>query len=227
MNREGRSTLSALQRVQEFLRQHPTLSAPELGEQVQELDEVVRQLLAESVDQARGMRFASAQVKSTEMVRQALYLDHMKPLAQVAREIFSGSGLDRAFRLTQPPTSEQALLAAAGAMVVAAEQQKDAFLRRGLPAGFIEQLEAAATAVAEVQRAKVEYRRQHIAATAAVKRLLRHGLRAVRLLNAILSPRLAKDPVLLAAWRSAKRVRPTSAAGDGEGATTPVLEKVA
>ena len=124
MNREGRSTLNALQRVQEFLRQHPTLNAPDLGDQVRELDDVVEQLLAESVDQAKGLRFASVHVKSAAALRATLYQDHMKPLAQVAREIFDASGLDRAFRLTRPPTSDQALLAAAGAMVVAAEQPK-------------------------------------------------------------------------------------------------------
>ena len=65
----------------------------------------------------------------------------------------------------------------------------------------------------------MEARRQHIVATAAVKNLLRKGRRAVRLLNAILAPKLAKDPVLAAAWNSARRVRPTSAAGGGDGAT--------
>ena len=219
MNREGRSTLSALQRVQEFLQQHPTLNAPDLGEQVRELDDVVRQLLAESVDQAKGLRFASVHVKSAASLRSTLYLDHMKPLAQVAREIFDVSGLDRAFRLTRPPSSDQALLAAAGAMVVAAEQQKEMFLKRGLPADFIEQLASAADAVAGVRSARVEARRQHIAATAAVKALLRQGRKAVRLLNAILAPKLAKDPVLAAAWNSARRVRPTSAAGSGDEGT--------
>jgi hypothetical protein len=54
------------------------------------------------------------------------------------------------------------------------------------------------------------------------------GRKAVRLLNAILEPRLAKDPERLAAWRSAKRVRPTTAVTASDGAeSAPSTIKVA
>jgi hypothetical protein len=56
----------------------------------------------------------------------------------------------------------------------------------------------------------------------------RVGRKAVRLLNTILQPRLAKDPERVAAWRSAKRVRPTTAVTVSDGAASaPSTIKVA
>ena len=44
-------------------------------------------------------------------------------------------------------------------------------------------------------------------ATASTKELVKRGRRAVRLLDAILRPRLAKDPELLQGWDSARRIK--------------------
>lgn len=108
----------------------------------------------------------------------------------------------------------QKILAAAGAMAEATEKQKDVLLRHGLPPDLIERLRSGAAAVATAQNARTESSRRHVTATAAVNEQVKRGRRAVRLLNAILQPRLAKDPDLLAAWRSAKRVPSIAVAGE-------------
>lgn len=72
-------------------------------------------------------------------------------------------------------------------------------------------LTAAASALDAARNAKVESTRRRITATATVKAQLKRGRKVVRLLDAILKPRLAGNPQLLAAWQSATRVRPVSA----------------
>jgi hypothetical protein len=74
------------------------------------------------------------------------------------------------------------------------------------------QYSAAAAALDAARNAKVESNRRSLTATVTMKTQLKRGRKAVRLLDAILKPRLAGNPQLLAAWQSATRVRPTSAA---------------
>lgn len=224
MHRVGRSTLSSFQRVQEFLSQQPSSNVPEgLGAQKMELENVIVQLTSESVDQDAGERFARAHVESERKLREALWKDHMLPISLVAREVSGVSGMDRAF-LMPKARSNQPMLAAAGAMALAAAREKDALLQHGLAPDFIERLTVAASALDGARIAKVESSRRRVTATATVKAQLKRGRKAVRLLDAILKPRLAGNPQLLAAWQSAKRVRPTTAAALTPEATTPELK---
>jgi hypothetical protein len=213
MDKAGRSALESFQKVHEFLTQHQFADAPAtLGAQATELDEVIEQLSAGSVDQEAGGRFARVHTESQRTLRNALLTEHLQPISRVAREVFGATGMDRAFRLPRTGTRvNQTLLAAAGAMAEAAQRERDVFLRHGLAQDFIERLRAAATTLAEARDAKTESARRRTTATAAMNDQLKRGRKAVRLLDAILKPRLARDPELLAAWRSAKHVRPTTA----------------
>jgi hypothetical protein len=220
MDRVARSALSSFQRVQEFLAQLPVAEAPAtLGAQATELDDVIARLSSNSVDQEAGRRFVRVHSESQRKLSRVLYADHMQPISRVAREVFGASGMDRAFQLPAKTTANQTLLAAAGAMAEAAEKEKDVFVKHGLPQDFIERLKACAAALDTARNAKVESGRRRVTATAAVSDQLKRGRKAVRLLNAILQPRLAKDPELLAAWRSAKRVRPTAVTASSSDAT--------
>ena len=222
MQRSDRSTLSSLQRVQEFLAQHPMSDVPaSLGAQASALNEVITRLSTEAVDQEAGRRLSSVHSESQRQLRKQLVTDHVRPISRVAREVFGVTGMDRAFRMATVGKSNQALIAAAGAMAEAAEKQKDVFVQHGLSQDFIEQLQAAATALGDARNAKVESARRRVTATAAVTDQLKRGRKAVRLLDAILQPRLAKDPELLAAWRSAKRVPPGTTAIPAVPAATP------
>lgn len=185
------------------------------------------------VDQEAGGRCVRVHVESQRQLREALCKDHMQPISRVAREVFGATGMDRAFLMPRNVKVNQPLIAAAGAMAEAAGKTKDVYLTHGLAADFIEQLSAAAAALDTARNARAESARRHVTATAAVSDQLKRGRKAVRLLNAILLPRLAKDPELLAAWESAKRARSSGVgavvAGDGSVAPTPqpVVKKAA
>ncbi len=213
MDRVARSALSSFQRVQEFLAQLPTSSdAPTLGAQAKELGEVIARLSSNSVEQEAGGRFARVHTEAQRRLRQTLYTEHMQPIARVAREVFGASGMDRAFRMPRHTTVNQKVLAAAGAMAAAAQKEREVFLKHGLPQNFVEQLESCASALETARNARVESGRRRVTATADLVEQVKRGKKAVRLLNAILQPRLAKDPELLAAWRSAKRIPLVTAA---------------
>ena len=167
---------------------------------------MIARLGGELVDQEAGGRFVRVHSEAQRRLRQVLYADHLLPIARVAREVFGASGLDRAFRAPHKRSINQTLLAAAGAMAEGTEKQREVFVKHGLPQDFIEQLKSCAAALEAARNATVESTRRRVTATAALQDQVKRGRRAVRLLNAVLEARLAKDPDVLAAWRSAKCV---------------------
>jgi len=208
MNKQGRSTLDSLQRVQQFLTQHPQANTPDaFGAQAAELRDVVARLITDFVDQEAGFRFARVHTESQRKLRQALYMEHLQPISRVAREVFGVTGMDKAFLLPRSVKVNRVLLSAAGAMAEAAEREKAVFVRHGMLESFIESLKASAQALEEARTAQTLSGRRRVTATAAMAEQLKRGRKAVRLLDAILKPRLATDPQLLAAWRSASRPR--------------------
>ena len=211
MSVSPRDLLDRFQRVEEFLTQPPLPeAAAALGEQATTLHDVVARLSIEVVAQESGSRFVDVHVKSSKELRSALYTDHMAPISRVAREVFGTTGFGQAFRLPSARASNQKLIASAAAFADAAVQQKDAFVRHGLPDDFIEQLKASADALGGARLAKKESVRVRITASQAAIEQIKRGRQAVRLLNAILQVRLKKDRELLAAWNAVRRLNAKS-----------------
>src|SRR5207237_5191565 len=96
------------------------------------------------------------------------------------------------------------LVEAANGMAKAAEAEKSAFIAYGLQDDFVDQLRAAAKALADSLVGRTTTTRRHVKATAAVKDQVKRGGRAVLGINAILRPTLKRNPDLKAAWKSAK-----------------------
>ncbi|MEK7403364.1 MAG: hypothetical protein AABZ80_13495 [Gemmatimonadota bacterium] len=196
--------------MREFLTQHPLADAPDaLGAQPAELDDVIQRLSNEVVGQDAGIRFTRVHIERERNLGETLYADHMMPISRIARDVFGRSGMDKAFRMPKTQVIVP-LVAGAKAMANAAEQEKDVFVHHGLPKDFTEQLKSAASALEETRTAKTKSARDRTTATASVQDQVKRGRKAVRLLDAVLLPRLRKDPQLLVAWKSAKRVRPTA-----------------
>jgi len=222
MNRVSRNTLATFQSVQEFITQHPLADAPALlGAQAQELGAVIEGLTASAVDQEAGMRFQRVHVQSQRTLREALYMQHMRPISLVAREVFGVTGTDRAFRLPKTRRVSQTVLNAARAMAQAAENNRGVFVLHGLADDFVDQLRSAIDALTQARTSKTSNLRRLVTATASTDGLVKRGRKAVRLLDAILVPRFAQEPELLAAWRTAKKVRPATAQSTTEAPAAP------
>ena len=211
MDSEVRNFYRCGRRVQEFLAAHPFADAPvDLGKQRAELDEVVGQLPQDALNQEAGHRLTKAETKNQRELRRELWDNHMLPIARVARDVFGIAGVDRALKLPKKTVANEAVLAAAGAMAEAASKQETALIEHGLSKDFVAELRAATGALATALGNRDGTMRRRVTATAGMKDQLKRGRRALRLLNAILAPKLATDPELLAAWNNVRRVKPTA-----------------
>jgi len=98
------------------------------------------------------------------------------------------------------------LVADATAMAQVAAQHREVFIAAGLSADFVEQLEAAADAVAQIITDRGTTRAQRTGATAALGTAASRGRRVLEVLSAMIQPQLANDPALLAEWKTARHI---------------------
>lgn len=209
-------------RVQEFLTAHPFADAPvDLGKQRVELDEVVGQLSQDAVEQEAGHRLTAAGNKNQRELRRDLWDNHMLPISRVGRDVFGIAGMDRALKLPKKSVTNEVVLAAAGAMAEAASKQEAALIEHGLSKDFVAELRAASAALATALGNRDGTMRRRVTATAGMSDQVKRGRRALRLLNAILAPKLATDPELLAAWNNVRRVKPSAAAPKAPATPAP------
>lgn len=174
-----------------------------------QLGVVVEELRAHALDQSKGrssVRESSASKSAgrDELTRQ------MDAISRTARVIaFTTPGLENKFRMPRG-VGDQALLTLAGAFAADAEPLKAEFIKRGLPADFIQNLKEAAEAFDAAINQKVQHRGKQVAATAAIDEMTGRGVRLVRELDALVRNTFANDASALAAWESASHVeRPT------------------
>jgi hypothetical protein len=118
---------------------------------------------------------------------------------------FTQPGVEEKFRF-QRGLSDQALLQLARAFAADAEPLKDEFIKRGMPATFIEDLKEEAEAFEAAIGRKAQGRSAHVAASAEIDDLIEQGMRVVRELDALFRNTFADDPATLAKWESASHV---------------------
>jgi hypothetical protein len=105
------------------------------------------------------------------------------------------------------PKSYEALLGAARGFVTAIGPVKAAFVERGLPADFDEQLADKVATFEDATSRKHDGRLEQKAGTVSLQVETRRGMAATRELDQIISNRLKRtDPVLLAVWKAAKQL---------------------
>jgi hypothetical protein len=198
--------LETLRQVQVFLDANATAIGPAFASSRRNLDDVVTQLTTYANAQEVGTISSRGETAKQRALRDALREDHMEPIAEVARQKLRDVPEFRA--LVMPPsnaTSTQ-LIARATAMAEAAQAHEQVFKEIGLPDDFIASLRTLAAEVAQ----SIDDRKQHASkrsgATAGLDAEEKRGRGVLRLINALVVPRLRKSEALLAEWRSAKRV---------------------
>jgi hypothetical protein len=114
-------------------------------------------------------------------------------------------GIAASFRM--PNTNgDQALLNTARAFVGAATPLKNEFIRRELPASFLEDLDAAINAFESAVNSQTQSTERRVAATAAIEAVIERGRQLVRELDAIVKNKYRNNAATLAAWESASHV---------------------
>ena len=212
MNDSVRRCKETFLRTKGFGREHFSLAEPTSFVRIHlaEIDSVIFGLESNASAQAAG-RSAARQGTLAVAAALAKVMRGLVAIRRTARPMAANDpNLLQQFRV---PHSEsvQGVLAVAVSVANTARQLKADFIERGHPADFVEGLEADIEALGDAVARKIENRRAHVTATAAVEKLCARGMKAMRELDPYMHNTFADDPAKLAAWRSASRVERRSA----------------
>ena len=174
-----------------------------------ELDTVVTALGNDVGLQATGRTTARGESANQRTLRLALRLNHMRPIASMAKLRLRTVPNFAALTLPSPHLTGKSLVAHATGMGGAAKPYEQVFVDGGLPADFLDRLSAATAAVEASLVTRATARGQQSQATGSLKQLEIRGRRLFRALNDLVVPVLSADVAhsgLLAEWKSVRRV---------------------
>lgn len=138
--------------------------------------------------------------------------EEMEAISQTARSMAVGmSGLEDKFRMPYASVSDVDLLNTARAFATNALPLKDEFLRHGLPADFLDKLNAAIEAFAQAIDKQQRSKRERASATEGLGDAVERGVNKVRQLDAVVRNRMRDNRVALSEWESASHVERTPA----------------
>ncbi|MDX6696216.1 MAG: hypothetical protein QOF02_3819 [Blastocatellia bacterium] len=170
-----------------------------------QLTHIIVNLRAAADRQSSNMRAAQQGTTSKASLRDEILLD-LRAIARTARALaLTMPGLEDRFRLPHN-LKEQALLSVARTFMADAAPLKAEFIRLGLPADFLEDLNTDINAYEAALTRQTQGTEEHVAATAAIEDLIEDGIRIMRELDVLMRNLLADDPATLAQWLSASRV---------------------
>jgi len=130
----------------------------------------------------------------------------LESIARTARSMaMTMPGLEDKFRAPRD-LKDQELLGLARSFAADALPLKAEFVRRGLPADFLDELEDDLEAFEAAVNRRIQGTEAHITATAAIDDLIDGGIRTVRELGPIMRNIFAGDMATLAAWESASHI---------------------
>jgi hypothetical protein len=174
-----------------------------------ELDTVVAALGDDAGLQATGRTTARGESANQHALRLALRLNHMRPIASIAKLRLRTVPNFAALTLPSPHLTGKSLVAHATGMGGAAKPYEQVFVDGGLPVDFLARLSAATAAVEASLLTRATARGQQAQATGSLKQLEIRGRRLFRALNGLVVPVLSADVShsgLLAEWNTARRV---------------------
>ncbi len=174
-----------------------------------DLDAVVPALGESGGRQAAGRVNAIGETANQRALRLALQLNHMQPIASVARAKLRTVPNFQAMTMPRPHTRIVSVLAHAHGMAEAAQPYAQVFIDAGLSQDFIARLTAAADAVKTSIDTRAAARGQRSSATGTLKDLETRARLTFKALNDIVVPILSADVAhsgLLAEWKKARRV---------------------
>lgn len=208
---QGRA-LQAFRRVQAWFVEHPDVlansgsSKDALAKQLDALTQVVDAMTAGATEQTTQKSQATLAAKDEKTLRadvRALHLKSIVNLATALRGKVPGMGV---FKMPSTGMRSENLLHAAQALRTTAGVYKDVFVEHGLPADFLDQLDAATTALKDSVDARGIARSRIIGASTTLVSERSLGRQIVMMIDASLAHVLKSDSAMLASWRQAKRV---------------------
>jgi hypothetical protein len=166
---------------------------------------IVDEFNTHGANQAGGRSAAQASTQAIQAARVDLRSKMIALRATAIAMEEERPGISANFRV--PSTKgDQALISAARAAIATATPLKSEFLKREMPATFLEDLTALITELENQVNERNANREKHVTATAAIKDALKRGVKLMRELDPIVRNKYRDDPATLAAWDSATHV---------------------
>jgi hypothetical protein len=235
MNKSQQARLTALQRIQVFMGANAAaLGTVSKSTSATDLDTAVTALVQYVAQQALAEKLAISSKLVKDAARDDLRVNHMQPIAAIAKKKLSTTADIQALSLPHKNTADIVLIGEGTAMANAAALYTQVFLDQQLPADFIAQLQAAVQAVRNAVDAQSKASLAVNDATKSVKAQLTVTSTDVKVLNGLVVKQLKPNPGLKESWKNAKRVHvvavqptPTPAPAPTPVATpTPVVTPV-
>jgi hypothetical protein len=200
------TVLGTLQRVQRFMDSNAeTLGEINTSGYRHILDDVVDTLSNHAVAQSASKRMGSGETAKQRVLRSSLKLNSMRPIAAVAAGQLKNVPEFAALKMPKSNATSARLIADAGAMHTAAKVYEQTFIDAGLPADFLDQLSTTADALNTSVTNRGSTAGSQVGATQGLKAESQRGRDAVKVLDALIEPKLAGNTVLLVQWNSAKK----------------------
>ena len=210
-------------RALEFCSAHPDPSAGYAAATAR-LGALLLELTQLATEQRAGVTAERASVATKQELRTALEqseLLHLSSVVATAAEAMPA--LVPVFSRVRESRSYQAFRTAAQAMLDAARQQQEALVPFGLSEAVLASVAEKLAAFDHAMDASAAARRQHIRAARALDEAGNELNQVVRVLDGFNRFRFAKEPDLLAAWRSAANVLGPARPATPDEPTTPML----
>lgn len=198
-------------RVRQFGSSHTAaFPAGSRGREVlDDLNEAITELEDHAAAQSSGKRAAKESTNLKAAALAALRED-LETIRRTARAMaLTMPGFDDKFRLPDN-AGEQEWLATARAIAADAEPFKTEFIRRGLPANFLEDLNASIETFEQSINDTAQKKGARVAATAKLDEATGRGINDLRELDAIVRNVFRNDPAVLAEWTSASHTERAS-----------------
>jgi hypothetical protein len=237
MNNQQSTFLTTAHNVQAFLDENATVIGPIVASARRNFDDAVAQLTAFAVKQETSRSEGQGATARLRAVRALLRNHHMSAVRQVARIALSDSPDLVSLTVPTRNLSDPRLVAAAYGMAEAAEPHASVFVENGMPVDFIAQLRSAADDVRQLGVNRDQKQADVSSATASLRARESRVRKLLKLLNALIVPRLGTDAGLLTKWRKVRAIEhqrsvvPVPAtvgnAGSPEGSPPPATAETA
>jgi hypothetical protein len=150
--------------------------------------------------------------------------EEMEAISETARAMaLDTHGLEDKFRIPRGNANDVVLLNAARAFAADALPLKDEFIRYGLPADFLDRLNAAIAVFEQAIDSQQRSRRSQVSATTGLDDAIERGVNKVRQLDAVVRNKFRDDAAKLAEWENARHTRraPQTTTAPAQPATPP------
>lgn len=230
MNAHDKRVAQSFRGVEAWTDSHAALIPPEAAGQVEALRGVNQRLAEYVIEQEHQDRAKSGNTVTVKQLRRELQQNHLMPIATMARNVVTITPeLEVALRVPRPTADDAKLLASANAIAKIGEAHKEVLVQHGLPANFVEELQAAAVALQAASDERRQTTSRRVGATKSIAVELKTGRLVVQALDIAFTRVLRGKPGLLAEWQNTKRVtvKPVRPASAPKAAATPQEQKAA